>query len=162
MTWLEDARDLQTAIQMTRIDDNNMEEKRYSHKAQYYETDQMGIVHHSNYIRWFEEARTAFLSDIGFNYKKLEEMGIISPVLSIECQYKKMTYFEDEVYISVHVKSFNGVKLFVSYEIKGAVDDSIRVTGETSHCFLDKNGMPIRMKRMYPDFYEALSSRVEN
>ena len=76
-----------------------MKEIRWKHKAQYYETDQMGIVHHSNYIRWFEEARTEFLNAIGFGYKKLEEQGIISPVLSVTCTFKQMTYYEDEVYI---------------------------------------------------------------
>ena len=48
--------------------------KLYEHKVQYYETDKMGIVHHSNYIRWMEEARIDFLSQIGWDYKKLEEM----------------------------------------------------------------------------------------
>ena len=47
----------------------------YHHKVQYYETDKMGIVHHSNYIRWMEEARIDFLGQIGWNYKKLEDMG---------------------------------------------------------------------------------------
>ena len=53
----------------------------YRHKVQYYETDKMGITHHSNYIRWMEEARIWFLSEIGFSYAKLEEMGMVSPVL---------------------------------------------------------------------------------
>ena len=51
--------------------------KPYEHIVQYYETDQMGIVHHSNYIRWFEEARSYILEQIGFGYKKMEEEGII-------------------------------------------------------------------------------------
>lgn len=46
----------------------------YTHKAQYYETDQMGIVHHSNYIRWFEEARVDFFEKIGCSYKDIEDM----------------------------------------------------------------------------------------
>lgn len=48
----------------------------------------MGITHHSNYIRWMEEARVAFLKEIGWDYAKLEEMGIISPVIDVQCQYK--------------------------------------------------------------------------
>lgn len=56
--------------------------KPYEHRVQYYETDQMGIVHHSNYIRWFEEARTYVLEEMGFGYKEMEHCGIISPVLA--------------------------------------------------------------------------------
>ena len=51
----------------------------YRHIVQYYETDKMGITHHSNYIRWMEEARIDFLSQIGWSYAKLEEEGIIFP-----------------------------------------------------------------------------------
>ena len=57
--------------------------EKYVHKVNYYETDKMGITHHSNYIRWMEEARIAFFDAIGFSYKKLEEQGIVSPVLGI-------------------------------------------------------------------------------
>ena len=53
----------------------------YKHKVQYYETDKMGITHHSNYIRWMEEARIDFLSRIGWDYKSMEDSGIISDAL---------------------------------------------------------------------------------
>ena len=52
------------------------------HKVQYYETDQMGVVHHSNYIRWFEEARAEWMEAVGLPYAQLEAEGIASPVLS--------------------------------------------------------------------------------
>ena len=55
----------------------------YSHKVQYYETDQMGIVHHSNYIRWFEEARTDLMEQMGLGYDEMEARGILSPVQTI-------------------------------------------------------------------------------
>ena len=73
--------------------------KPYKHLVQYYETDQMGIVHHSNYIRWFEEARSYILEENGFGYKKMEELGIISPVLSVNARYKSMTHYYDTVII---------------------------------------------------------------
>ena len=52
----------------------------YEHRTQYYETDQMGIIHHSNYIRWFEEARTDLMRQMGIGYDEMEGQGIISPV----------------------------------------------------------------------------------
>lgn len=55
----------------------------YEHRTQYYETDQMGIIHHSNYIRWFEEARTDLMRQMGIGYDEMEGQGIISPVLSV-------------------------------------------------------------------------------
>ena len=82
----------------------------YRHIVQYYETDKMGITHHSNYIRWMEEARIDFLSKIGWSYAKLEEEGIISPVIAVECKYMQSTTFGDTVDIEVTVKEFKGVK----------------------------------------------------
>lgn len=57
----------------------------YQHIVQYYETDKMGITHHSNYIRWMEEARVSFFAEYGWDYKTLEESGIASPVISVSC-----------------------------------------------------------------------------
>ena len=90
------------------------------HKVQYYETDQMGIVHHSNYIRWFEEARTDLMDQIGFGYEEMEEQGILSPVLSVEADYLRMVHFGDTVTIETHIQSYNGIKLTVAYEV---IDD---------------------------------------
>ena len=59
----------------------------YEHHAKYYETDQMGIIHHSNYIKWMEEARMDLMEQIGLSYKEMEAMEIISPVLSVSCEY---------------------------------------------------------------------------
>ena len=56
--------------------------------VRYYETDQMGIVHHSNYIRYFECGRTAMLKELGLPIEKIEEAGVMLPVVSVECRYK--------------------------------------------------------------------------
>ena len=69
--------------------------KGYNHTVQYYETDKMGITHHSNDIRWLEEARVDFLKQIGWDYDKLEEIGVISPVTEVSCKYKNTTTFAD-------------------------------------------------------------------
>ena len=92
--------------------------EKYIHKVNYYETDKMGITHHSNYIRWMEEARIDFLEQIGLGYKKLEEDGIISPVIHVECDYKLPTTFDDKIEIDVAVDS----SLVSSNEIDVAVD----------------------------------------
>ena len=71
----------------------------YYRKPHYYETDQMGIVHHSNYIRWFEEARVGLLEYLGLAYQDMEKAGIIVPVLAVDCQYKGMLHYGEQVRI---------------------------------------------------------------
>ena len=83
----------------------------YCRKAQYHETDQMGIIHHSNYVKWMEEARIGYMSQMGFSYKKVEELGVISPVVEISVAYKKQVFFDDEIQVRVSIKKYNGISL---------------------------------------------------
>ena len=76
----------------------------YEHKVQYYETDKMGITHHSNYIRWMEEARVNWLDKIGWSFQKIEDLGMVSPVVEISCKYINSTKFNDTVEIKVRLK----------------------------------------------------------
>ena len=128
----------------------------YRHKVQYYETDKMGITHHSNYIRWMEEARVDFLAQIGWNYERLEEMGIVSPVTEITCKYKTATTFAEDVFISVTVEEFKGIRLKLRYEMKNA-DGELVCEAHSEHCFLNTSGRPIRMQKEYPELFETLS-----
>lgn len=132
----------------------------YQHKVQYYETDKMGIVHHSNYVRWMEEARIDFLSQIGWDYKKLEDMGVISPVTGIACKYKVSTIFGDTVDIEVWVEEFKGVKLKIRYEMKK--DGQVVCEGHSEHCFLNEEGKIINMKKELPELYRTLSEMAKN
>ena len=139
--------------------------KPYKHLVQYYETDQMGIVHHSNYIRWFEEARSYLLEEMGFGYKKMEECGIISPVLSIRAEYKSMTHYYDTVVIDVNVVKYNGVKIVLEYIVKDEKPGEIRCVGESKHCFLDSSGHPVSIKRELPELNElfiGMADKNEN
>ena len=132
----------------------------YIHKVHYYETDKMGITHHSNYIRWMEEARVDFLDKIGFGYKKLEDEGIISPVIGIECEYKEPTKFDDKIKIEVSVKEFKGVKLVIAYKMINMENNEIVLEGVSKHCFLDENKKPIILKRKNPEFDKKLKELV--
>ncbi|MBR2027929.1 MAG: acyl-CoA thioesterase [Oscillospiraceae bacterium] len=127
----------------------------YTHKVHYYETDRMGITHHSNYIRWMEEARIDFLKSIGLGYEEIEAMGIISPVTAVECRYKSTTTFADEVHIDVWVEEFKGVKLKIRYCMKKP-DSTVVCEAASEHCFINKEGKIISLKREYPQIYNAL------
>lgn len=126
------------------------------HKVQYYETDQMQVVHHSNFIRWFEECRVHVLDEIGYGYDKLEAAGIMSPVLSIEAKIKISVRFGETVKIRAAIEKFDGIRLTLRYEVRRAEDDAVCCTGTTGHCFLGKDGRLISLKRKYPDIYETL------
>ena len=128
----------------------------YTHKINYYETDRMGITHHSNYIRWMEEARLDMLERIGWGYDKLEEQGVISPVLAVSCRYRESTTYGDTVSISTAVREFKGVRLILAYEMRNAANGNLVLEGTTEHCFLDRSMRPVRLKKILPEFYEKL------
>ncbi|HBI60082.1 MAG TPA: acyl-CoA thioesterase [Lachnospiraceae bacterium] len=133
----------------------------YSRKINYYETDQMGIVHHSNYIRFFEEARLDMMKKVGLDYRALEEMGIIIPVTFAECRYLVPLRFDDEVIIHTRMTKYDGIKMEVSYEVYKTDTGELCTTGKTGHCFLDNELKPIRMKRKYPELFSKLKGMLE-
>lgn len=123
----------------------------YEHTAKYYETDQMGIIHHSNYIRWMEEARMDLMDQMGFTYKEMEELEIISPVLSVTCEYKSMVHFDDTVVIETKMTSYNGIKMTLEYIMTDKETGELRTVATSAHCFLNRSGKPISLKRIYPE-----------
>ena len=122
----------------------------YRHTAQYYETDRMGIIHHSNYIRWMEEARIDFLRQQGVRYSELEASGLVSPIFEVKCQYKRMVRFEDVVAIEVSVVKYSGVKLILSYRMTNETSGELCAEGETTSCFMNSEGKLISLKKEYP------------
>ncbi len=141
-------------------DDKEALESLYVRQAHYYETDKMGIIHHSNYIRWFEEARLHYMRELGYPLTKVEAMGIVIPVLSVNCQYKSMVHYDDIVDIYTKITKFSGVKMTIAYRVLDSETGELRCTGESTHCFLDKAYKPVRMKREYPELYELFMSHV--
>lgn len=129
----------------------------YLHKIQYYETDKMGITHHSNYIRWMEEARVDFFAQIGWDYARLEEMGIFSPVTAVACDYQKTTTFPDTVRICITVEEFKGVRLKLGYQMYDQMGQPV-CRAKSEHCFLNRAGRPIRMRQEQPALFAALAA----
>ncbi|EDS71414.1 acyl-CoA thioesterase [Anaerofustis stercorihominis] len=127
--------------------------KDYEHKARYHETDKMGIIHHSNYIKWYEDARINFMDILGISYKKMEEAQIISPVLEVRSEYKNMVYFDDTVIIHVDIVKYNGIRLELKYIITNKESGEIVNIGYSKHCFLH-NGKIINLKKHAPNFHE--------
>ena len=128
------------------------------HRVNYYETDKMGITHHANYLHWMEEARVDFLDQLGWSYARLEELGVFSPVTSLECAYRAPTTFGDLVDVTVAVREYRGARLVVGYEMRRA-DGTLVLTGTSSHCFLDREGRLLRLKKVLPGL-DALLRRL--
>ena len=130
----------------------------YRHKVQYYETDRMGVTHHSNYIRWMEEARVDLLEQIGWGYDRMESLGIQSPVMGVECAYKAPTTFGDTVEIRAGIREYRGVHLVMSYEMRRLADGKVVLEGTSRHCFLGTDGRFLRLAKSFPDFDAALKA----
>ena len=130
----------------------------YERKINYYETDRMGIVHHSNYIRFMEEARCYLLEKFDMSYSAFEEKGIMIPVLGVNCTFKHHVTFNDVIFIKLYVKEFNGVRFTMGYTATEKNTGEVVFTGETRHCFTDNNLKPIRLQKIAPDFYEKFNN----
>lgn len=134
----------------------------YLRKTNYYETDQMSIIHHSNYIRWFEEARMDFMAQMGFPYARMESCGILSPVLSVSCTYHQAVRFGETVTIACKLTGFNGIKMKISYEIRNQETGILHTTGESSHCFVTKALKPLSLKKSLPEVYRLFAEYLED
>lgn len=124
----------------------------FERKINYYETDRMGIVHHSNYIRFLEEARCYWLEQVGLPYEKMEENGIAIPVLGVNLAYKHGVTYGDTILIEMFTKQYNGVKLIVGYNVTDKATGATVVTGDTTHCFTNIERKPLNLKKHNPEF----------
>ena len=133
---------------------------KYIHRVNYYETDKMGITHHSNYIRFMEEARMNFLAEIGYPMNLLEKEGIVSPVVSVSCEYKHTTTYSDEILIEVGIAGYTGVRLTLSYTMKDIDKNVIVATAASVHCFVNQEGKPVVFKKCFPELDRILKESV--
>ncbi len=138
-----------------------MDIKTYKRKTHYYETDKMGIIHHSNYIRWFEEARLDLLDQIGCGYEKMEEEGIISPVVSVSCNYKAMTKFNEDISIIPVIEEFTGIKLVLSYRVIASETGEVKAIGRSEHCFLNEKNRIISLKKSNKKVYDIINEYIK-
>lgn len=133
----------------------------FERNINYYETDKMGVVHHSNYIRYLEEARCYWLKSLDMPFEVLEENGITIPVLGVNCTYKHHVTFGDTIIIRPYVKEYTGVRMTIGYDVVDKATEKIVLVGETKHCFTDKNLKPINLKKHKPEFSEKFEKMIK-
>ncbi|MBK1809635.1 acyl-CoA thioesterase [Clostridium sp. YIM B02505] len=125
-------------------------------KVRYVETDQMGIVHHSNYYAWFEVGRTEFIKESGVSYSDMESKGIMMPLVESSCRYIVGAKYEDEVTIKTSVEELNGAKVIFTYEVIRDVDKVILAKGKTVHAFVNKDFKIINLKKNNIDIWNKI------
>ncbi|MCD8255156.1 MAG: acyl-CoA thioesterase [Oscillospiraceae bacterium] len=127
----------------------------YSRPVNYYETDRMSIVHHSNYIRWMEEARLDYMHKAGVDYPSMEADGIIMPVTGVKCSYKTSLRYGDTFTVKTTLTGFNGIRMEFSYKIYTDDPDTPCCVGESGHCFLGAvTRQPVSLRRHGLKYYE--------
>ena len=127
----------------------------YIHEVKYYECDSMGVTHHSNYIRFMEEARVYVQDQLGYGFEKMEAEGVVSPVTALSCEFKKTTTFKDKIEVQLKVKEQSPLKITFSYVMK--VGDAVVFKGTSTHCFIDTaSGRPVVMQERWPELFAKL------
>lgn len=130
----------------------------YTHEVKYYECDRMGVVHHSNYIRFMEESRCDLLEKLGYPFERMEAEGIVSPVVALSAEYKKTTTFPDRIEIEVRPTEMSELKISFGYTMK--VSGKLVCRATSTHCFLGSDGRPVRYAQQWPELAEKLRQLI--
>ena len=125
-------------------------------RVRYAETDQMGIVHNSNYLVWFEVGRSEFCRARGFSYKEMEEKdNALMVVAESYCRYKSPAHYEDLLTVRTRVEEIRSRSMRFIYEIYRASDNTLLAEGETLHLVTDENK---KVRSLPASYKEKLTS----
>lgn len=137
----------------------------------------MGVVHHANYVTWFEIARTEWMRTYKMAYSNIEASGLMLPLRTIHVDYRKPAHYDQLVAIYTKIKSYSPTRLEFYYEVRGtgeAPQDSrsgqqnqyltpegdLLVSGTSTHIWIDKNWRPVRIDLKAPEVYNIVESRA--
>jgi len=134
----------------------------YKREINYYETDKMGVVHHSNYIRFLEEARCKWLKELGIPMEYLEENGYTIPTLEVNCKYLNHVTSGDIIIIRPIVTEYNGVRMTVTYEVIENNTGKEVIKAWTKHCFTNNELRPVNMKKNNIEIHKIFEGLMDN
>jgi len=132
----------------------------YSRPVYFYETDKMGVVHHSNHVRWLEEARNFFFNEMNLAYVETEKLGVMSPITDINFKYKYPARFGDTFTVMLQLTKYTGVRFRVAYTVVNQ-DGEVLLEGESGHAFIDMNHKPVSLSRAIPDRHELMKKLMD-
>lgn len=128
-------------------------------KVRFVETDMMGVVHHSNYFRWFEMGRVEYLRQADVFLTELMADGIVFPIIHVDCQYKASAKFDDYIMIETKLEELSPVKMAFTYKVIRKSDEVLLATGSTQSVFTNDNG---KITRMPSKYYEKLQASAKS
>jgi acyl-CoA thioester hydrolase len=119
-------------------------------RVRYAETDQMGVVYHSNYIVWFEVGRVEMLRELGFHYREMEKQdGTHIAVVEARCRFKAPALYDDLITIRTRLLNVRESLLHFGYEVVRSRDGALLAEGETVHLVVDDEFKRIRLPEKY-------------
>jgi acyl-CoA thioester hydrolase len=130
-----------------------------THRIAYYETDAMGYMHHSNYIRLFERARTEMMRDFGYTYASMESAGTMMPIIETSCRYHKPGCYDDLLTVKAIIKEIPVTRMHLDYEVRNETGNLL-CTGHTTLVFV--NAHTRKPTRAPEAFVQALTHLVKN
>ncbi|MCX7781378.1 MAG: acyl-CoA thioesterase [Negativicutes bacterium] len=125
-------------------------------KVRFVETDMMGVVHHSNYFRWFEMGRVEYLRQAGIHLLEMMANNILFPITDVSCQYRASACFDDYILIETRLSELSKVKMVFTYRIIKEENGELLATGRTQNVFTDEKSKIIRLPATYYDRLQAL------
>lgn len=125
-------------------------------RVRYAETDQMGVVYHSNHIIWFEVGRVELMRQMGFSYRDMErDEDRFIAVAEVKCRYRAPVYYDEEVLIRTRLKSFRESVVVFSYELVRAETGALLAEGETTHIVTDSKMKIAALPQKYLTAFRA-------
>ena len=131
----------------------------YTRAVYYYETDKMGVVHHSNYLRWLEEARISYFSDNNLAYIETEGYGVLSPITEANIKFKYPARFGDNFTVKLKLLKYTGVRFIVEYIVVNQEGD-VLLEGESRHAFINESFKPVSLAHAIPERHELMKKLV--
>jgi len=129
--------------------------------VRYAETDQMGIVHHSNYPIWYEAGRTDFIRQLGMPYSQIEAQGVLLPLIELNCKYKSYSKYEDQITVKTRVKELSYTRITFSYEVYRNDEPDAVNYGETMHVWTNTELKPVNIRKYASHLYELMLEAVK-
>lgn len=128
-------------------------------RVPYADTDAMSVVYHCNYIKYFEVARGELMRSMGYAYRKMEEEGVMLPVIECACRYKVPAVYDDEILVKAVITETKGATITIRYEARRKTDGVLLVDGMTRHAVTTTDFKPVRLRQALPQFYDMLSNK---
>ncbi len=133
-------------------------------RVNFYDTDAMAVVHHANYIRWFEIGRVEYLRSIGITLNDLMEDGFVFPITDVSAKFHSPGYYDDDLLIETTATELNKVKMAFDYKVIREKDGTLLVTGHTQNVYTSREtGKITRLtEKYYTKLNDAMKKELES